>query len=111
MWPPYITRYWSGILTIPQCCSPELNGGSGWGFFKAILGWTNSATYGSVISYNLYWLAVIIAFVSMRHREVKGHWPLLKPKNGLARRPSNGGSSSPPVPEGKAVATERTVPS
>ncbi|CAK7237002.1 high-affinity iron permease [Sporothrix eucalyptigena] len=37
-----------------NCCNPELNGGSGWGFFNAILGWTNSATYGSVLAYNLY---------------------------------------------------------
>jgi high-affinity iron transporter len=37
-----------------NCCNPELNGGGGWGIFNSILGWTNSATYGSVISYNLY---------------------------------------------------------
>jgi high-affinity iron transporter len=48
--------------------------------FNAVLGWTNSASYGSVISYNLYWLAVIIAFVVMRYNEVKGHWPLMKAK-------------------------------
>lgn len=35
-------------------CNPELNGGGGWGIINALLGWTNSATYGSVISYNLY---------------------------------------------------------
>ncbi|KAI5925943.1 iron permease-like protein [Camillea tinctor] len=63
-----------------NCCSPELNGGGGWGIFNAILGWTNSATYGSVISYNLYWIAVMISFFVMRYREVKGHWPLQKPK-------------------------------
>ncbi|KAI1136756.1 iron permease FTR1 [Hypoxylon sp. FL0543] len=64
-----------------NCCSPELNGGEGgWGIFNAILGWTNSATYGSVISYNLYWIAVMIAFGVMRYREVKGHWPFLKAK-------------------------------
>ncbi|KAK1765516.1 putative iron transferase [Phialemonium atrogriseum] len=69
-----------------NCCSPEFNGGGGWGFFNAILGWTNSATYGSVISYNLYWLVVILAFLTMRYREVKGHWPLLKSK--VARQES-----------------------
>ncbi|KAF6821672.1 high-affinity iron transporter [Colletotrichum sojae] len=36
-----------------NCCGPSLNGGGGWGIFNAILGWTNSATYGSVIAYNL----------------------------------------------------------
>lgn len=61
-----------------NCCSPSLNGGSGWGVFNSILGWQNSATYGSVISYNLYWLAVIIVFVVMRFRERNGRWPLTK---------------------------------
>ncbi|OMP84329.1 Plasma membrane iron permease [Diplodia seriata] len=52
-----------------NCCNPELNGGGGWGIFNAILGWQNSATYGSVLSYNLYWLVVIVAFVYMRYKE------------------------------------------
>ncbi|TGO16792.1 hypothetical protein BTUL_0024g00630 [Botrytis tulipae] len=56
--------------------NPELNGGGGWGIFNAILGWQNSATYGSVISYNLYWLVVIVGFLLMRYKEVKGHLPL-----------------------------------
>jgi high-affinity iron transporter len=63
-----------------NCCNPELNGGGGWGVFNSLFGWTNSATYGSVIAYNLYWLAVIIAFMAMRYNEKKGHWPLMKPK-------------------------------
>lgn len=29
--------------------------------FTAIFGWTNSATVGSVISYNAYWLVLICA--------------------------------------------------
>ncbi|KAM7183077.1 high-affinity iron transporter [Rhypophila sp. PSN 637] len=65
-----------------DCCSPYVNGGNGWGFFNALLGWTNSATYGSVISYNLYWLVVITAFFVLRFKEVKGHWPLMKSKTG-----------------------------
>ncbi|KAI0393544.1 iron permease FTR1 family protein [Xylariaceae sp. FL0594] len=66
-----------------NCCSPQLNGGGGWGIFNAILGWTNSATYGSVISYNLYWLTIIATLGVMRYRELKGHWPLLKSKKAL----------------------------
>ncbi|RDL38449.1 uncharacterized protein BP5553_02789 [Venustampulla echinocandica] len=58
--------------------NPGLNGGSGWGIFNAILGWTNSATYGSVISYNVYWIAVIIGFLLMRYNETKGHLPFMK---------------------------------
>lgn len=57
-----------------------MNGGGGWGIFNAILGWQNSATYGSVISYNLYWIAVISGFLAMRYKEVKGHWPFMKAK-------------------------------
>lgn len=60
-----------------NCCNAEINGGGGWGIFNAVLGWENSATYGSVISYNLYWLAVIIGFLALRFKETHGHWPLL----------------------------------
>ncbi|KAH8803264.1 iron permease FTR1/Fip1/EfeU [Xylogone sp. PMI_703] len=60
--------------------NPELNGGGGWGIFNAILGWQNSATYGSVISYNIYWIVVIVAFLVMRYRETKGHLPFMKAK-------------------------------
>ncbi|KAI3332768.1 iron permease FTR1/Fip1/EfeU [Ustulina deusta] len=67
-----------------NCCNPELNGGGGWGIFNAILGWTNSATYGSVIAYNLYWVAIVIALGVMRYREVKGHWPLFQTKKSSA---------------------------
>ncbi|KAF2673662.1 plasma membrane iron permease [Microthyrium microscopicum] len=63
-----------------NCCSPELNGGGGWGIFNALFGWTNSATYGSVISYNLYWITVIVGFVIMRFRETHGRYPLMKAK-------------------------------
>jgi high-affinity iron transporter len=63
-----------------NCCNPEIGGGGGWGVFNALFGWTNSATYGSVISYNMYWVAVIAGFLAMRYNEVHGHWPLLKAK-------------------------------
>lgn len=39
-----------------------------------------SATYGSVISYNIYWLTIIIAFVIMRYTEKKGHLPFIGKK-------------------------------
>ena len=60
-----------------QCCNPEIDGGGGWGIFNALLGWENSATYGSVISYNVYWIFVIIGFLVLRFKERHGHWPLL----------------------------------
>ena len=61
-----------------NCCNPEIQGGGGWGVFNSILGWTNSATYGSVISYNLYWMAVIAAFGSLGYSEKYGHWPFMQ---------------------------------
>lgn len=59
--------------------------------FNSLFGWTNSATYGSVISYNLYWLIVIIVFASMRSYEKNGHWPFMKTRakdDASERRPS-----------------------
>lgn len=93
-----------------QCCSPKVNGGNGWGFFNALLGWTNSATYGSVISYNLYWLFVISAFFVLRFKEVKGHWPFMKPKNvalpeAQPKQVVDEGNSGGSVASGKAAVT------
>ncbi|KAJ8114279.1 hypothetical protein OPT61_g3794 [Boeremia exigua] len=55
-----------------NCCSPEIDGGGWWGVFNSIFGWQNSATYGSVISYNLYCIAVSGGFFSMYFREKHG---------------------------------------
>ncbi|PWZ02945.1 high affinity iron permease, partial [Testicularia cyperi] len=42
-----------------NCCNPENNsGGSGWGILNSLVGWNNTATYGSVFMYVGYWLAV-----------------------------------------------------
>ncbi|KAI1845414.1 hypothetical protein JX265_005275 [Neoarthrinium moseri] len=70
-----------------NCCNPESNDGSGWGIFNAILGWTNSATYGSVIAYNVYWIFVMAGFFVMRFREVKGHWPFMRAKSSSTKSP------------------------
>lgn len=59
-----------------NCCNPETD--SGWGIFNALLGWQNSATYGSVISYNVYWIAIIIAVYCMWYEEKTGHLPFMK---------------------------------
>ncbi|KAL8748581.1 MAG: hypothetical protein Q9184_007205, partial [Pyrenodesmia sp. 2 TL-2023] len=64
---------------------PYINGGGGWGIFNAIFGWQNSATVGTVVSYNLFWLVVIIGFASMGYNEKKGHWPLMKNKKVTSR--------------------------
>lgn len=62
-----------------NCCNPELGGGGGWGIFNALLGWTNSATYGSVISYNLYWVCVMVGYGLMLYRERRGTIPVISP--------------------------------
>ncbi|KAF4445488.1 high-affinity iron transporter [Fusarium austroafricanum] len=62
-----------------NCCNAELNGGGGWGIFNAILGWQNSATIGSVVSYNVYWLTIIICFLSMTYMERYGNLGVFTP--------------------------------
>ncbi|CUM68446.1 uncharacterized protein PRCAT00006170001 [Priceomyces carsonii] len=59
-----------------NCCNPEID--NGWDVFNALLGWQNSATYGSVISYNIYWLALIATIALMLFEEKHGHLPFLK---------------------------------
>ncbi|KAK9342599.1 iron permease FTR1/Fip1/EfeU [Lipomyces starkeyi] len=59
-----------------NCCNGETSGG--WMIFNAILGWENSATYGSVISYNLYWLTLMMTIGLMLFKERHGHHPFLK---------------------------------
>ncbi|KAK9463429.1 iron permease FTR1/Fip1/EfeU [Lipomyces oligophaga] len=61
-----------------NCCNPKMNNNGGWMVFNALLGWTNSATYGSVISYNLYWIALCLCVVLMIFKEKKGHYPFLE---------------------------------
>lgn len=59
-----------------NCCNPEID--NGWDIFNALLGWQNSATYGSVISYNVYWIAVIVVLLLMLFEEKNGHLPFTK---------------------------------
>ncbi|KAG7191418.1 high-affinity iron permease [Scheffersomyces spartinae] len=59
-----------------NCCNPQID--NGWDIFNAILGWQNSATYGSVISYNVYWIAVIVVLFLMLYEEQHGHLPFTK---------------------------------
>ena len=60
-----------------NCCNGELqDDGAFWMMFTAILGWTNSATYGSVISYILYWVVVILVFGLLIYEENHGILPI-----------------------------------
>ncbi|CDK28890.1 unnamed protein product [Kuraishia capsulata CBS 1993] len=58
-----------------NCCNGLTDGG--WMLFNALVGWTNSATWGSVISYNLYWIAIIVLLKVKRFEEKNGHLPVL----------------------------------
>ena len=90
-----------------NCCNPELNGGGGWGIFNALFGWQNSATYGSVISYNLFWIVMILGFLLLRFKETKGHYPFMKVKESpiVETKGSDDESSS-----GSAGSLEKAVP-
>ncbi|KAL2404052.1 High affinity iron permease ftrA [Exophiala dermatitidis] len=57
-----------------NCCNPERD--NGWDVFNALLGWQNTATYGSVISYNVYWIFIMVTIVCMLYEERTGKLPL-----------------------------------
>lgn len=67
-----------------NCCNPEID--NGWDVFNAILGWQNSATYGSVISYNVYWIFIILSVWVLLYQERTGSFPLMKQISPLIRR-------------------------
>ncbi|TFK49375.1 Ftr1 protein [Heliocybe sulcata] len=68
-----------------DCCNPNNNlDGEGWMIFGSILGWDNSATLGSVLSYVFYWLLVAAALVRMKFRE--GRMKLLGFESAAGRR-------------------------
>ncbi|KAI9327670.1 iron permease FTR1 family-domain-containing protein [Obelidium mucronatum] len=49
-----------------NCCNPEDPSNGGWQLLNAIVGWTNSATVGTVTAYILYWLFVSGVLISMK---------------------------------------------
>ncbi|KAJ6014305.1 hypothetical protein N7540_008896 [Penicillium herquei] len=57
-----------------NCCNPETD--NGWDVFQAILGWQNTGTYGSIISYNLYWIFILGCVSWMMYSERTGRAPL-----------------------------------
>lgn len=57
-----------------NCCNAETD--NGWEIFNALFGWQNSATYGSVISYNTYWLFIICVIFCLIYQE-KGQLPII----------------------------------
>lgn len=78
------TGHGPGLYDIGQsvwhvnCCNGELqDDGPYWMMATAILGWTNSATYGSVSSYILYWVTIIAVFTLLTYEERHGRLPLI----------------------------------
>jgi high-affinity iron transporter len=57
-----------------NCCSPYIN--HGWDVFNALLGWQNSATYGSIIAYNVYWIGISFTILCLLYEERTGSLPL-----------------------------------
>jgi high-affinity iron transporter len=74
-----------------------------------LFGWQNSATYGTVISYNLYWLVVITGFLALRYNEKNGHWPLMKAKVTPPLKATNSSSESLASPVEEIPVAEATV--
>ncbi|ERT00885.1 high-affinity iron transporter [Sporothrix schenckii 1099-18] len=57
--------------------NPEIS--NGWDVFNALLGWQNTGTYGTIISYNLYWLFIIVSIVFLLYEERTGWLPFARP--------------------------------
>ncbi|CAO3607858.1 unnamed protein product [Mucor fragilis] len=60
------TAVWHVSWGDPEA-NTDTNGG--WEIFNAILGWNNTATIGTIVSYCLYWIAVAFALVYMNWKE------------------------------------------
>lgn len=58
-----------------DCCNPEKDGP--YMIFNALLGWQNSATYGSVISYILYWVFVMLMVLRAMYHEQRAKRSML----------------------------------
>ncbi|OWB56789.1 hypothetical protein B5S28_g2703 [[Candida] boidinii] len=54
-----------------NCCNGLTDGG--WMLLNALVGWTNSATYGSILSYIIFWLSIILFLNSKTNTEKLGY--------------------------------------
>ncbi|KAF8325868.1 iron permease FTR1/Fip1/EfeU [Cantharellus anzutake] len=62
------------------------NKGGGWSIFRAVLGWTNNATLGTILCYCFYWIAVIAILTYMKWSEGRTTILGLKSKAWYERR-------------------------
>ncbi|ORX37335.1 iron permease FTR1/Fip1/EfeU [Kockovaella imperatae] len=58
---------WHLTYGSPEPGSPGTNGG--YQLFNAVLGWTNTATLGSILSYVFYWLLIIVTLIYLKWKE------------------------------------------
>lgn len=65
----------NNIIWHVDCCNGEVDGP--WMIFTAIFGWTNSATYGSVFSYIIYWIVIAAVFKALKFENKHGYFPLI----------------------------------
>ena len=49
--------------------NPEITSNGGWMIFNAILGWTSTATYGTILSYVFYWLVIAVTLMYLKFKE------------------------------------------
>ena len=42
---------------------------AGWQIFNAILGWTNTATLGTILAYVFYWILIIVTLIYLKWEE------------------------------------------
>lgn len=61
----------SNTLWHVNCCNGLTDGG--WMLLNALFGWSNTATYGSVSSYVIFWMAIILLLKAKSAVEDKGY--------------------------------------
>lgn len=59
-----------------------------------VFGWQNSATYSSVITYNIYWIVVSAWFLIAKFEERNGHYPFMTAKPAVASSSHGSGAES-----------------
>ena len=45
--------------------NPYIDGGGWWGVFNTLVGWQNVGTLGSIVSYIVYWIFVMVSYIVM----------------------------------------------
>lgn len=54
-----------------KCCDPKQPDAGWWAMFNAVLGWSNVASYFTVLGYCAYWGIVIYTLLRLRNKRVR----------------------------------------